>query len=64
MRYENGDPISNPSSELVTYHACKALGCLPSELEEEDAGLISRMILIDSVVNKRQQERAKKLMEK
>ena len=56
--YASGQPARDP--DLLIFHLCTRLNCLPSDLEDEDPLLMEKFLLIDNVVT----QRAKKELEK
>src|SRR3990172_7681775 len=46
-RYAYGNPTDNP--DILVYHLCRTFGCLPSDLDEEDMGMMERLAYINYV---------------
>ena len=45
--YASGYPTRNP--DVLIYHLCKAFGCLPSDLDDEEYGVMEKMAIVDAV---------------
>lgn len=56
--YASGAPAKDP--DILLFHLCRSLNCLPSELEDEDPLLMEKFLLIDTVIT----AKAKRDMEK
>ena len=56
--YAAGNPTRDP--DILLYHLCKTLACLPSDIEREDATMMDKFILIDNIVNTELSNRAKR----
>jgi len=57
MRYASANPSDDP--DVLLYHVCKTFGCLPSQLDAEDAAVMERLAYIDYVATSKQNADAK-----
>jgi hypothetical protein len=53
-----GKPTTHPT--IKTYALCKKLHCLPSQLEEEDLGILDEFQIISNIEEKEKEKQAKK----
>ena len=56
--YASGQPARDP--DLLIFHLCTRLNCLPSDLEDEDPLLMEKFLLIDNVVTAKAKQEMKK----
>jgi len=56
LRYASGQPTKHP--DVLIYHLCQTLHCLPSELDDEDTSLLERLARIDYIVQSKMKSEA------